>query len=95
MASKEHRAVQIKRGDVVVLSSTPVPGIETAVSNVVNRLFEQGAKVIYSDIADIHVSGHACAEVLKLVNSLIRPKYFISCSNTSTSLQSFKKEPNS
>ncbi len=77
MASKEHRAVQIKRGDVVVLSSTPVPGNETAVSNVVNRLFEQGAKVIYSDIADIHVSGHACAEELKLVHSLIRPKYFI------------------
>jgi len=77
MASKEHRAVQIKQGDVVVLSSTPVPGNETAVSNVVNRLFEQGAKVIYSDIADIHVSGHACAEELKLIHSLIRPKYFI------------------
>lgn len=77
MASKEHRAVQIKQGDVVILSSTPVPGNETSVSNVVNKLFEQGAKVIYSDIADIHVSGHACVEELKLIHSLIRPKYFI------------------
>lgn len=77
MASKEHRAVQIKQGDVVILSSTPVPGNETAVSNVVNRLFEQGAKVIYSDIADIHVSGHACVEELKLIHSIIRPKYFM------------------
>ena len=77
MASKEHRAVQIKPGDVVILSSTPVPGNETAVSNVVNHLFEQGAKVIYSDIADIHVSGHACVEELKLIHSIIRPKYFV------------------
>jgi ribonuclease J len=77
MASKEHRAVQIKEGDVVILSSTPVPGNETSVSNVVNKLFEQGAKVIYSDIADIHVSGHACVEELKLIHSLIRPKYFV------------------
>ena len=77
MASKEYRAVQIKKGDVIILSSTPVPGNETAVSNVVNKLFELGAKVIYSDIADIHVSGHASVEELKLIHSLIKPKYFV------------------
>lgn len=77
MANNEHRAVQIKKGDVVVLSSTPVPGNETSVSNVVNRLFEKGARVIYSEIADIHVSGHACIEELKLIHSLIKPKHFI------------------
>ncbi|MDD2190574.1 MAG: ribonuclease J [Eubacteriales bacterium] len=77
MASSDHKAVQIKRGDVVILSSSPVPGNEKTVSNVVNKLFEKGAEVIYSDIADIHVSGHACEEELKLIHSLIKPKYFM------------------
>ncbi|NLT47769.1 MAG: ribonuclease J [Clostridiales bacterium] len=77
MATNDHKAVQIKKGDVVILSSTPVPGNEKTVSNVVNRLFERGAEVIYSDIADIHVSGHAAEEELKLIHSLIKPKYFL------------------
>lgn len=77
MASGDHKAVQIKKGDVVILSSSPVPGNEKTVSNVVNKLFEKGADVIYSDIADIHVSGHACAEELKLIHSLIKPKFFM------------------
>ena len=77
MASNDHKAVQIKKGDIVILSSSPVPGNEKTVSNVVNKLFEKGAEVIYSDIADIHVSGHACSEELKLVHSLIKPKYFV------------------
>lgn len=77
MASSEHKAVKIKRGDMVILSSTPVPGNELTVSNVVNQLVLKGAEVIYSDIADIHVSGHACQEELKLMHSLIRPKYFM------------------
>ena len=77
MATNDHKAVQIKKGDVVILSSTPVPGNEKTVSNVVNRLFERGAEVIYSDIADIHVSGHASEEELKLIQSLIKPKYFM------------------
>ena len=62
---------------MVILSSTPVPGNEKTVSNVVNKLFEKGAEVIYSDIADIHVSGHACQEELKLIHSLIKPKFFM------------------
>ncbi len=77
MASSEHKAVQIKKGDMVILSSSPVPGNEKTVSNVVNKLFEKGAEVIYSDISDIHVSGHACQEELKLIHSLIKPTYFM------------------
>ncbi len=77
MANSEHRAIEIKRDDVIILSSTPVPGNEKMVSNVVNKLIEKGAQVIYSDIADTHVSGHACREELKLIHSLIKPKYFM------------------
>ncbi|MDD4389472.1 MAG: ribonuclease J [Eubacteriales bacterium] len=77
MSTSEHKSVQIRKGDMVILSSTPVPGNEKTVSNVVNKLFEKGADVIYSDIADIHVSGHACQEELKLIHSLIKPTYFM------------------
>lgn len=77
MANDEHRNVKLKKGDMVILSSTPVPGNEKTVSTVVNRLFEKGVNVIYNDIADIHVSGHACQEELKLIHTLIKPKYFM------------------
>ncbi len=77
MANNDHKAIQIKKGDQVILSSNPIPGNEKLVSNVVNRLIEKGAEVIYSDIAETHVSGHACAEELKIVHSLIKPKYFM------------------
>ena len=77
MANSDHKSVQIKKGDLVVLSSTPVPGNEKMVANVVNKLFEKGAEVFYSDITDIHVSGHACREELKLMHTLIRPKYLM------------------
>ncbi|MBQ9708114.1 MAG: ribonuclease J [Firmicutes bacterium] len=77
MASNEHKAIRIKAGDQVILSSSPVPGNELTVANVVNKLVESGAEVIYSDIADIHVSGHASREELKLMHSLIRPKFFM------------------
>ncbi|MDO5490832.1 MAG: ribonuclease J [Bacillota bacterium] len=77
MASMEHRTIHIKKGDMVILSSTPVPGNELTVSNVVDQLIEKGAEVIYSDIAETHVSGHACREELKLMHSLIHPKYFM------------------
>lgn len=77
MASNDHKSINIKPGDMVILSSTPVPGNELTVSNVVNQLIQKGAEVIYSDIADIHVSGHACREELKLMHSLIRPKFFM------------------
>ncbi len=77
MASDDHKNVKIKPGDTVVLSSSPIPGNEKTISNVVNKLLEKGAKVIYSAIADIHVSGHPCQEELKLIHMLLKPKYFV------------------
>jgi ribonuclease J len=77
MASGEHRKVEIVPGDKVIISATPIPGNEKFVSKVVNELFKKGAKVIYEALADIHVSGHACQEELKLIHSLIKPNYFI------------------
>ena len=77
IAAGEHKGIKLKHGDMVILSSTPVPGNEKSVSNVVNKLFEAGADVIYSDIAEIHVSGHACQEELKLLHSLIKPEFFM------------------
>ncbi|MDD7408936.1 MAG: ribonuclease J [Anaerovoracaceae bacterium] len=76
MAADEHKSVKIKPGDTVVLSSSPIPGNEKTISNVVNKLLEKGANVIYSDIADIHVSGHPCQEELKMIQMLLKPKYF-------------------
>ena len=74
MASGTHRKVHIMPGDVVVLSSTPIPGNEKAVSKVINELSIRGAEVVFQDT---HVSGHACQEELKLIYSLVRPKYAI------------------
>lgn len=77
MASSTHRQVEIAPGDLVVVSATPIPGNEKSVSKVINQLVRKGAKVIYKSIDDIHVSGHACQEELKLMYSLVRPKYFM------------------
>jgi ribonuclease J len=74
MASGTHRHIQIKEGDVVILSSKPIPGNEKYVSRVINDLYRRGAEVIYEDT---HVSGHACQEELKLLHTLVKPKYFI------------------
>ncbi|MBR3146555.1 MAG: ribonuclease J [Eubacterium sp.] len=77
MADDIHKDVKLKKNDMVILSSTPVPGNEKTVSRVVNKLYEKDIQVIYNDIADIHVSGHACQEDLKLMHSLIKPKFFM------------------
>lgn len=77
MASGDHKDVKLKSKDTVILSSTPVPGNEKMVSNVVNKLVEKGCQVIYSDLLDVHVSGHAAREELKLLHSLIKPKFFM------------------
>lgn len=74
MAASLHKKVSILPGDVVILSSTPIPGNEKAVSKVINELSMKGAEVIFQDT---HVSGHACQEEIKLMYSLIRPKYAI------------------
>ncbi|MDR0885792.1 MAG: ribonuclease J [Clostridiales Family XIII bacterium] len=77
MANNEHRDIRIKKGDKIVLSSSPIPGNEKSVSSIVNKLFEEGADVVYSEIADIHVSGHAQSDELRLLQMLIRPKFFM------------------
>jgi ribonuclease J len=74
MADSTHKKVAIKPGDRIIFSSTPIPGNEKAVSKVVNELSMKGAKVIFQDT---HVSGHACQEEIKLIYTLVRPKYAI------------------
>lgn len=74
MAADMHRKVSIKPGDTIIFSSNPIPGNEKAVSKVINELSAKGADVIFQDA---HVSGHACQEELKLIYSLVRPKYAI------------------
>ncbi len=74
MAANMHRKVQIKPGDTVIFSSNPIPGNEKAVSKVINELSMKGADVIFQDV---HVSGHACQEEIKLIYSLLHPKYAI------------------
>ena len=77
MANSEHRKVNIVEGDTVIISATPIPGNEKLVSKVINRLFQKGAEVIYKSLSEIHVSGHACQEELKLMQCLVKPKFFI------------------
>ena len=77
MAASEHRKVNIVEGDTIIISATPIPGNEKLVSKVVNQLFKKGAEVIYKSIEEIHVSGHACEQELKLIHSILKPKYFV------------------
>lgn len=74
MAANLHKKVSIKPGDTIIFSSNPIPGNEKAVSNVINELFMKGAEVIFQDA---HVSGHACREEIKLIYSLVKPRYAI------------------
>jgi ribonuclease J len=77
MAANEHKHFQIKKGDTIVLSSKMIPGNERGITRIINHLFKHGAEVFYEKVSEIHVSGHASKEELKLMLSLIRPKYFI------------------
>ncbi len=77
MAFNEHRKLQIRPTDMVIISATPIPGNEKNVARVINQLYRCGAEVIYSALEAVHVSGHACQEELKLLHVLVRPKYFI------------------
>lgn len=77
MANADHRQVEITYGDLVIISASAIPGNEKLIGRVINRLFTRGANVIYEDLADIHVSGHACQEELKLIHSLVKPKFFM------------------
>jgi ribonuclease J len=77
IAKNEHREVNIIPGDTVVISATPIPGNELPVSRTIDNLLRQGARVLYDRVATVHVHGHASQEELKLVLSLVRPRYFV------------------
>ena len=77
MANGEHRKVNLTGNDLVIISATPIPGNEKSVSRVINQLMKIGCEVVYSSLADVHVSGHACQEEQKLILSLVKPKYFL------------------
>ncbi len=77
MASGTHKQIKAKSGDTVILSSKFIPGNERAIGRIINNLYRKGADVIYEKISDIHVSGHAFREELKLMIKLTKPKYFI------------------
>ena len=77
MADGEFNKVQIGSNDTIVISATPIPGNERDVYNVINKLYRLGAVVVYSALSAVHVSGHACQEELKLIYTLVKPKYFI------------------
>lgn len=77
MAAGDHRKVKITPNDLVIISATPIPGNEKFVSKVIDDLMQIGAEVVYSALADVHVSGHACQEEQKLIIALSKPKYFI------------------
>lgn len=77
MAFAEHRKLEIRESDTVIISATPIPGNEKSVSRVINQLIRIGANVIYESLAEVHVSGHARQEELKLIHTLVKPKFFI------------------
>ncbi len=77
MAFSEHRKLRIKQSDKIIISSTPIPGNEVYVSRVINQLYRCGAEVIYDAMAEVHVSGHACQEEIKLMHALVKPQYVI------------------
>ena len=77
IAFSDHRQIEIIPGDMIIISATPIPGNEKLVSKVINELMKSGANVVYERMYDVHVSGHACQEELKLMMSIVKPKYFI------------------
>jgi ribonuclease J len=77
IASSEHKQVSVKPEDKIIISASSIPGNEKMISKVINELLKKGADVVYEGIADVHVSGHACREELKLMLALTKPKYFM------------------
>ena len=77
MAYSDHRNVEIVPNDMIIISATPIPGNEKLVGKVVNELMKRGANVVYEKMYDVHVSGHACQEEIKLLLSLVKPKFYI------------------
>ncbi len=77
MAFSDHRQVEVGQDDYIIISATPIPGNEKAVGKVVNELMKRGCDVVYEKMYDVHVSGHACQEELKIVHSLAKPAFFL------------------
>lgn len=77
IAASTHRKVRIEKGDLVIISASAIPGNEKFISRVINDLFKQGADVIYDELVEIHVSGHARQEEIKLIHRLVRPRFFV------------------
>jgi ribonuclease J len=77
IAIDEHKNIKVKEGDVVILSAKVIPGNENSIGSIINHLFRRGADVIYEKVSEIHVSGHASKEELKLMLNLVKPKYFM------------------
>jgi ribonuclease J len=77
MAHGKHKGVKIRQGDTIILSSRFIPGNERAITSVINSLYRMGAEVVYEKVSDIHTSGHARREELKVMLSLVKPRYFI------------------
>ena len=77
MAFSDHRKVEVGPDDYIIISATPIPGNEKTVGKVVNELMRRGCEVVYEKMYDVHVSGHACQEELKIIHALTKPKFFI------------------
>lgn len=77
LATDRHRRLSVKKGDTVVLSAHPIPGNEEMIHRIINRLYQRGADVLYDQIVQVHVSGHAARDEMKLMINLVRPKFFI------------------
>lgn len=72
-----HKKISVEKGDLVIISASPIPGNEKPISKLIDELFKKGAEVIYNALEEVHVSGHACQEELKLMHTLIKPKFFM------------------
>jgi ribonuclease J len=77
MANGDHRTITVREGDTIIISASPIPGNERAVSRVISRLSKTGAEVFHRGVAEVHVSGHAAAEELKLMLAMVRPRFFM------------------
>lgn len=77
MAYSDHRKVEVGTGDFIIISANPIPGNEKTVGNVVDELMKRGCEVVYESMYEVHVSGHACQEELKIIQGLTKPRYFI------------------
>ncbi len=77
MAANEFKKITLGENDCIIISASPIPGNEKSVYGVINKLFKKGADVIYDELADVHASGHACQEEIKLMHSLVKPKCFM------------------